>query len=142
MFFLSSFITWGCNVCFGYDKFINYLSPTILLNAMIMVVLFSRFHLKGEVLSQIAPLALGVYLFHLNPVIWTYFKNMFSLLTLKPIGIGILYILLYSYIIVVLGLMIEWVRRKLAKRFKMEEISKGIVKMIESLLLKMSFILK
>ena len=78
MFFLSSFITWGCNVCFGYDKFINYLSPTILLNAMIMVVLFSRFHLKGDVLSRIAPLALGVYLFHLNPVIWTYFENMFS----------------------------------------------------------------
>ena len=142
MFFLSSFITWGCNVSYGYDKFINYLSPTMLINAMTLVVLFSRFKLKGDVLSKIGPLALVVYLFHLNPIVWSYFENAFSLLTLKPVLYGIFYVFLYSYIIVVIGLFLEWIRKTIADWLNINESSKGIVQILESFFLKMSIIFK
>ncbi len=70
-------ILWGACIAFTWLKFlwsgsgelINYVSPTILLSGIIMVVLFSRLNLKGTIISKLSPLAFGIYLFQMNEVV-------------------------------------------------------------------------
>ena len=62
--------TWYVRGFLGIGRLTNYVSPTILASGLIMVVLFSRLRLKGTVISKLSPLAFGIYLFQLSPVIW------------------------------------------------------------------------
>ena len=67
---LCIFITWLVHDRSGNMQLISYVSPTILLSGMIMVVLFSRLPIKCKFVSKVSPLAFGIYLFQLNQVVW------------------------------------------------------------------------
>ena len=67
--------TWYGRAILGIERLLSYVSPTILASGLIMVVLFSRLRLKGTVISKLSPLAFGIYLFQLNPVIWKNLKE-------------------------------------------------------------------
>ena len=63
-------MSWVNLVYYKSNKLINYVSPTILLSSIAMIVWFSRLKLKGTIISKLSPLAFGIYLFQLNQVIW------------------------------------------------------------------------
>lgn len=58
----------------GGSTFIDYTSPFILLNAIILLLLFSRIKIQSHkckrFISFISATALGVYLIHVHPLVW------------------------------------------------------------------------
>ena len=87
---LCIFITWLVHDRSGNMQLISYVSPTILLSGMIMVVLFSRLPIKCKFVSKVSPLAFGIYLFQLNQVVWHFMlKDAFVGVLEKPLYIGI-----------------------------------------------------
>lgn len=129
------FITWFSNIYLGIDKLINYISPTILLSGIIMVVLFSRLKIKGNLLLKLSSLTLGIYLFQLNQVIWdNVLKGAFAFIAPKNILIGILYVILFSFSIFASGLMVEWIRQLISKKLKLHVLSEKIVRFVNRIL--------
>ncbi len=108
-----------------------------------MVLLFSRMKRKGKIISKLSPFVLGVYLLQLNRVIWkTIIKDAFIFVTKKNIMIGILWVLGLSSILFLLGLIVDWLRSKIAKGIKISAISKKIIKIVDKLLVKTFVFLK
>ena len=130
-------ITWIMCVHYGNKIFVNYISPTMILSGLIMVVLFSRIHLKGTIISRLSPLAFGIYLFQQNQIIWEkYLNNAFSFVLNKSVVVGVLYAIICAGAIFIIGLCVEFVRSKFVGILKVHQISKGIVSFIQYLLEK------
>ena len=135
--------TWGKHVFGATNKYTNYVSPSILLCGMIMVVLFSRLKLKGTVISKLSPLAFGIYLFQLNQVVWNILiKNAFTFVIAKRTRFGVIYVFALSALIFVVGLTVEFIRSKIAAWIRIPAISKKIVKLIDKCLQKLFIFLK
>lgn len=71
---LVSFKIWG-TAKFG-NLFISYTSPLILLNGVALLCLFAQINFKSKIGNRLvrwlSPAALGVYLIHVHPMVWTY----------------------------------------------------------------------
>lgn len=148
---ISVLATWASFTLFPHIPYIsinaaillNYTSPTILLNAIIMVVLFSRLHLNGKFIAKLSPLAFGIYLFQMNQVIWNdWLYDAFGFLASKNIIIGIIYAFALALAIFVCGLIVEYIRSKIATLLKIPELSKKIVSLANKLLEKSFVLLK
>lgn len=130
-------LTWGTLAIFGTKRLVKYISPTILLSGILMVILFSRMKLKGKIISKLSPLALGIYLFHSNKVLWVnVIKDAFVFITEKNIAVGVLLVFGIAAVIFLAGLIVEFVRSKLAELIKLPELSKKIVALCEKILNK------
>ena len=79
-----------------------------------MVILFKRLKIRSSFIIKLASLSLGVYLLQLNQVIW---NNVMA------------------------GLLVEFVRSKLAKLMKLDLLSKKIVNIINFILKRLSYFL-
>ncbi len=135
IWFLCIIVTWVTYIYFGTQKLISYISPTILMSGIIMVILFSRIKLKGNIISKLSPLALGIYLLQLNQVIWSkIIKDAFVFVVDKKTIIGILWILILSSIISISGMLVESVRRWLFKLIKIPLLSQKIVEKVKKIL--------
>lgn len=127
----------------GIGRLMNYVSPTILLSGIIMVVLFSRIPAKGTIISKLSPLAFGVYLFQMNPVIWNSILNgAFAGIVEKPLFVGIPLVFVFAFVIFLSGLVVEFVRSKLAKAFRIHKLSNWIVAKTDFVLEKLFIFLK
>lgn len=126
--------TWAVHVIIGTERLTNYISPTILLSGLLMVILFSRLKLKGTIIKRFSLLTFGIYLFQLN-VVWNILiKDAFTFVVDENIFIGVLYIFGFASMIFVSGLVVEWIRVKLAIILKIDELSKKIAFIIDALL--------
>lgn len=135
--------TWCVHMFVGIGRLTNYVSPTILLSGIIMVVLFSRIKVKGNIISKLSPLAFGIYLFQLNQVIWnTIIKDAFAFVVSKSIVVGIGYIFIFASLIFVSGLIVEFIRSKIAKLIRIPYLSKKVVEIIDKLIVKFFVLLK
>jgi surface polysaccharide O-acyltransferase-like enzyme len=70
---LCTLITWGFKVIIPIynNLFISYLSPTIILNALFWLIIFSKFNIKKplqNIIKIASPAAFGVYLIHEQPI--------------------------------------------------------------------------
>lgn len=111
----------------GDYTLLSYISPTIVLNGIIIVILFSRIKLKGTVIKKLTPYVLGIYLFQLNPIIWEYIiKNRFIFVLEQKFFISILLVFLLAGLIFISGLTVEYIRQKLFKLLKIEKLSKKV----------------
>lgn len=135
-------LTWWTKVFKGTNLLVNYVSPTILLSGLLMVIIFSRISLKGTIISRVSPLAFGIYLFQLNQVIWGSLKNRVSFVGQFKFGKAVVYVVFFAMMIFVTGIFVEFVRNKLAKVCRISELSKKIVTMIKWILQKSTVILK
>jgi len=136
-------VTWITLVLFGTKRLINYISPTILLSGYLMIILFSRMKLKGNIISKLSPLALGIYLFHSNKILWrNVIKDAFVFIVNKNILIGVLLVFGIASIICLSGLLVEFIRAKLAEWLKVQKASKKIVNLGEKILDKACDLLK
>lgn len=121
----------------------NYTSPTVLTNALLMVIIFSRLQFKGTIISKLSPLVFGIYLFQLNQIIWmNYLANAFSFVAQANIFMGVVYAFVFAALIFVSGLIVEYVRSKIAKIIKIPELSKKVVNGVYWMLEKASLILR
>lgn len=136
-------VTWGIYIFIDIGRLTNYISPTILLSGMIMVILFSRLHLKGTIIAKISPLTFGIYLFQCNQIIWNnIIKGAFAFVASQNIVIGVMYVFLFAFIIFILGLIVEFIRSNLMKFFKIPLLSKRLVIFIDIMLNKLFIFLK
>lgn len=140
---LCIFITWLVHDRSGNMQLISYVSPTILLSGMIMVVLFSRLPIKCKFVSKVSPLAFGIYLFQLNQVVWHFMlKDAFVGVLEKPLYIGIPMAFGCASLIFFSGLFVEFIRTILAKICRINLLSKWIVEKLDFVLKKITVILK
>lgn len=136
-------ITWSEQIFVGKERLTSYVSPTVLLSGMIMVVLFSRIRLKGTIISNLSPLVFGVYLFQLNQVVYqAIIKERFAFIASQNIIVGVLEVFAFAMAIFIAGLIVETVRNRLAKWMRIPEFSKKIVKFVSLGLSKMEVLLK
>ena len=134
--------TWYVQVFLGIGRLTNYVSPTTLASGLIMVVLFSRLRLKGTVISKLSPLAFGIYLFQLNPVIWNnYLKGGTLFAVQKNIAVGVIYAFVIAALIFLSGLIVEFVRSRLAKAMRLPALSQKIVALAKWALQKVAIML-
>ncbi|MBC5658720.1 acyltransferase [Anaerosacchariphilus sp. NSJ-68] len=138
------FITWIDKIYVRNERITltNYLSPTILGSALILVILFSRIKVSKKVskkiISRLSPLAFGIYLFQLNIIIWNEkLKNAFSYITSLDVVLGVLQVLGGAVLIFLVGLVVEYVRSNIYKKIKVALISEKIVDLAEKVFVRL-----
>lgn len=136
-------VTWVIRVFLGIGRVTNYVSPTILLSGMIMVILFSRLNLEGTIIAKLSPLAFGVYLFQLNQVIWNnIIKDSAAFVAAENIAVGVLYVFAFALAIFCIGLLVEFLRSKIAQLLRISLLSKKIVELVDKLFVRLFFVLR
>ncbi len=107
-----------------------------------MVILFSRLRPKGTVVKKLSPLVFGIYLFQLNPVIWnTYLQGRASFVAQAGVAAGVGYVFIIAGGIFLSGLIVEFVRSRLAKIMRIPVLSQKIVALIQWVLQKVLIVL-
>lgn len=135
--------TWAVHVFLGIEALTKYVSPPVLMCAILMVVLFSRLRLKGRILARLTPLVFGVYLFQLNPVIWnSVMKYAFLFVSSENIFIEVMDVCIFALSIFIVALSVEFVRIKLAQALKISRLSNFIVTKADKLIMKFVVFLK
>ena len=69
------------NKIFGSDILISYTSPTILISSILFLCYFKNISLSEKlrkVVSFLTPMTFGVYLIHVNPLVWEYIMKRYT----------------------------------------------------------------
>lgn len=136
-------LAWGVYMLFKESRLVSYIAPTMLFNALILVVLFSRIRIKGAIVGKLSPLAFGVYLFQLNSVVWKdILKDSLRFIASKPLAVGLCYVIFFSAVLFAAGLIVEWLRSQLAKALRIPALSQKIVNLSGKLLSKAAVIFR
>ena len=138
----STLLTWA-DCLRGRWRLISYISPTILLNGIVMVVLFSRVKLTGTIVSRLAPLTFGIYLFQVNRIVWINFLGGIAWTAVtKSIYSGVAYVAVVALAVMVIGGVVEFVRAQLFRLLRISSISGKIAALADWLLIRLSALLK
>ena len=122
---------------------VNNTSPTVLVSAVLIVIIFSRLKLKGNIIRKLSPLAFGVYLFHVNPyVYYGWLENRFEYIADFGIVTGVLQTLLVSLLIFALGLLFDFIRFTLFKIINIQKLCNKISDLLENTLNKLTDIIE
>ncbi len=142
MLLTCTFITWLFKILspIGENLFISYLSPTIVLNTLSWLVIFSKFKIAKKVQSVIrffSPAAFGVYLIHEHGFIRDNFiTDKFIWINNFDWWLIPLISLCCAFCIFVICLCIERIRLSLFKILKINETTEKIFSKIEIILKK------
>lgn len=118
-----------------YDKIlVSYISPTIILAAVSLLLFFSRLKLKGymiKIVSFLAPLSFGVYLIHDFPLVRIYLmkKAFVNVVNMNPI-LMVTVIIGSAVIIFVICAFIDWIRLMLFNIFKVKVLCEKFTSLI------------
>lgn len=126
---------------FGRELFANvfylYTSPTVLIEAICLVIYFSNLNIKGsKALTKISGATFGVYLIHLTPFFTNYCWNFLSKYRTAPIFKYILVILVSVICIYVVCTLIEMIRSFIFDKLRVCSISNRIAEKINKLMMK------
>lgn len=99
------------------EKFVNYTAPSVLFCGIFLVLCFTRLSFKKpmqSILRFFAPVSFGVYLLHVEPLVWEHImKSAFAVFaSYHPIKMC-LAVLLAALCIWLLGSLVDWIRRLL-----------------------------
>ena len=131
--FVMCVISWSLYIFFGIEKVVSYISPTILINAVLLVELFSRIKIKASI-KKISSLSLGIYLFQNNKTIWEQvLKNNVVFIGEYNIIIGLLLLFVTTCLLFFVGMFVDYVRKKLFNLIKIDNICKYIVQKFNKL---------
>ena len=121
---------------FYYDDslFIQFNSPFILINSIIIVIFFSNLKIKNKIFKKFieitSPLSFSVYLIHTNLLVFQSYSKYFQFLTEKNTFLMILMVLAYSLGILFSCLIIDLIRFHLFQLFNIHEIPNKVKKLI------------
>lgn len=106
--------------------FVSYTSPTIVLLSVGLLITFSKMTFKpfiNNIIAFIAPATLGVYLLHVNPLIWTYIMKDFAIRFLQyDCAVMVLLIFLAALGIFVAGIIVEKIRLMLFRVLRINKL--------------------
>ena len=137
----STLFVWGCFcwVPLG-GLLVSYISPFILLNAVLFLSIFSRIEIGSflkKVIAWFAPATFGVYLIHCQKVVFNeYLKNSFTWVTKLNVVLIPITVLLAATIIFLVCTIIEKIRIVMFKIMRLENMSKYIYDQLEKILLE------
>ncbi|MGO3387909.1 acyltransferase family protein [Latilactobacillus sakei] len=99
----------------GEERWLNYLSPMVVLSSVTLFILLTRIDIKNEkvkrLVSVISPLTFTVYLIDTHPVIFYYIiKNNFKWITELGTFQGVFILLIISILMFISFLMLEYIR--------------------------------
>lgn len=135
--------TWFMHAFMGVELMTSYVSPTILLSGSVLVVIFSRIVLKGTIISKLAPLSFGIYLFQLSPIIWNeIIQDAFVFVVSKNLFIAILYVLTIAFVLFCVGMLVECIRMNIVKFIRVPILSSKIVIVADKWLTKCCALIK
>lgn len=135
----SSLFTWISFLITENRLFINYISPTILINGIVLVILFSRTKSNKLVImfSKYSRLAFGIYLFQLNYMIWNYIlKDALAFVANSDIYIGFMQVFGFASLLFISGLIVEILRDTLFRILDVDKLAKIICKELGILISK------
>lgn len=137
-------LTWAIQCLSGNENIIvSYLSPTILFSGLFMVILFSRIRLNGKIIGKLSPLAFGIYLFHLNKVIWLrIIHDSFAFVASMDIAVGVICVFSIAAAIFLSGMIVEFIRTLFARLLRIHLLSEKIVEICKLLLSKIAALIK
>lgn len=104
--------------------FINYLSPTIFIAALCLLVLFSKMNLCNwrRIISFFSPVSFGVYLLHVQPIFFdVVWSGKFMVFSNVNVVLLITIILFSTFFVYLLCSLIDWIRLKIFSLFKVKE---------------------
>lgn len=127
---------WTCysahitNWIFGQNKFEgifnSYISITSILIAIIYVLIFSNLKFPKKINKAtkfLAPATFGVYVMHLHPIVWQYWKDRFLFILNYNILLEPILVLIIAVLLLILMLLIDKVRECIFKLCKINNIS-------------------
>lgn len=121
---------WAAQVFAGNSILVNHVSPTMLLAAVSVTVLFVKMRIGpkcAKAIAWMAPAAFGVYLCHLNQnfyrLIWA---DHFAWIAQKPTLLVPLYVFICAAVIFTVCLLIEKARMWLFRVLKINERAEGL----------------
>lgn len=127
-------IAWAISLATGVMKLLNYNSPLILMGALVLVILFSHFSLKGTIIFKISPMVFAVYLLQLNMLIFRDgIKDRMAFVVNHSIVIAVLYAFGFAGILFIAGILVEIIRIKLFRLLKLHSLSIRIVRVISDI---------
>ncbi len=136
LYILSNLFSWILHV----EK--NYTLPTILLSGLLLVIIFSRIQISGKIISKLSPLAFGVYLFHLNFIIWDDLEGSVARLVSSNIIILIIQVIGIASLIFILGLATDFIRKKLFDFLHIHDLSVLLEEALNKIIDKCSEVMK
>lgn len=142
LFVCCNALTWALYEFCGRKQLLHYISPTVLLSAFILVVLFSRLKLKGRIVKRLSPLAFGVYLFQLNKVVWQNLSGAVAPRLSDKTPLAALQVIFYAAVLFLSGLTVELFRQKAAKLFRLQALSCRLEKLASGLLGRLLYLLR
>lgn len=114
-------------------KLIDYISPVIILESILYLLLFETFDFKSKFINKVASLTFGIYLVHENNFL---VKFLYDKLPISVNGViypnVIIKMLLYSIIIFIVSAIIEYIRQLLSKLITKTKIYKKFISKIEN----------
>lgn len=117
------------------DLLIEYISPTIILAAVSLVIFCSKIHFPAwsrKTLALLSSASLGVYIIHVHPLIWNkYMRNCAKDFLKDDLGMALLKIFATMVVIFVGCLAIDLVRIGIFKLCRVNKICKGIAGLIK-----------
>lgn len=135
----NKYLLWGCVVCilfswlmheFVTEIFVNYTSFTIVFVAIALVSLFSKMQFgtgAAKWIACFAPAAFGVYLIHVQPVIWErYMVSSFIWIIDYPAWEILLMVLGFGFAIFAVCLLIEKLRLLLFRVLGINRFAKAV----------------
>ncbi len=122
---LMVLITWSALMILGNVRLISYISPTILFNAIFLLIIFSRLKPTkiSSLIKYVVPATLGIYLFQNNRVVWSKMKDAFLFVNNMNILKAVPCVLCIALAIFLLGLIVERVRIRIFKILRIEKLS-------------------
>ena len=118
-----------------FSVFVNYTSFTIVFVAISLVSVFSKLHFSpksSKVIACFAPAAFGVYLIHVQPIVWGHFmSNAFVWIADFPAWLLPTLVLGSSFVIFVVCLLIEKIRLILFKLLKINQFTGFVEKKLD-----------
>lgn len=124
------------------DRFISYISPTMVAAALLTVVIFSRIKIKGKIISKISPLAFGIYLFQTSPAVWALLDGLTAKMISENLGVAVLQVFLFSAALWAAGFAVDFIRSMLFKLLHIKEFSAFLEKALSKGLSRLFPILK
>lgn len=143
--FISKFVIFYftekvCGKVMNDNVFVSYRSITILLAAVFLLLFCLNVRVCGfgeKIISLLSPLALGIYLIHVHPMVFKYiFKNAFVSFADKSPIIMLLCVFAATTVVFMVCALIEWIRIKLFKLIKVGKLCEIIDNKFNGLYLK------
>jgi surface polysaccharide O-acyltransferase-like enzyme len=133
-------LTWIDKVPVNQGLFVDYTSLTVVFIAFALVSIFSKLQLKGlckKVVICFAPAAFGVYLIHVQPLIWDYImQDAFVWIAESAWWLLVIQVLLSAFCIFVCCLIIEKCRLLIFRRLKIDNLINKIADILDGLVHK------